>query len=248
MNETIKISIITPCYNSARTIRDTLDSVMVQNYSNLEHIIVDGMSTDGTLDIIREYQEKAPYEVKVISEKDNGIYDAMNKGISNATGELVGIINSDDWYESDAIEKTLRVYQHNKYEITYGMVRIYQNDKIREIQFFSHEFILQHMICHPSCFVTKAVYDDFGKYDLKYRSSSDYDWMLKRYSEGKTTFSTNYEMIANMRVGGMSGSNLGYRETLKLQLEYKQIPYSYYLFYTIKAHVGDVVRKIRGVR
>jgi glycosyltransferase involved in cell wall biosynthesis len=247
MENEVKISIITPCYNSAKTIKDTLNSVMAQGYSNLEHIIIDGMSIDGTLDIINEYREKAPYEVCVVSEKDGGIYDAMNKGIRMATGELVGIINSDDWYEPDAIEKTLRTYQHQKYEIVYGMVRIYQDEKISEIQFYSHEFMLQHMICHPSCFVTKATYDDFGTFNLKYRSSSDYDWMLKRYSEGKTTFSTNYEMIANMRVGGMSGSNLGYRETLKLQLEYKQIPKSYYWFYTIKSYVGDVVRKIRGV-
>ena len=228
MREAIKISIITPCFNSAKTIQDTLNSVLAQGYENLEHIIVDGKSTDGTLDIVNEYKEKAPYEVKIISEKDNGIYDAMNKGIRMATGELVGIINSDDWYEPDAIEKTLRTFQHQKYEIVYGMVRIYQDEKIREFQFFSHEFMLQHMICHPSCFVTRAVYDDFGLFDLKYKSSADYDWMLKRFSEGKTTFSTNYEIIANMRVGGMSGSNQGYRETLKLQLEYKQIPYSYY--------------------
>lgn len=248
MREAIKISIITPCFNSAKTIRDTLNSVLAQGYENLEHIIIDGKSTDGTLDLVNEYKEKAPYEVKIISEKDNGIYDAMNKGIRMATGELVGIINSDDWYEPDAIEKTLRTFQHQKYEIVYGMVRIYQDEKIREFQFFSHEFMLQHMICHPSCFVTRAVYDDFGLFDLKYKSSADYDWMLKRFSEGKTTFSTNYEIIANMRVGGMSGSNQGYRETLKLQLEYKQIPYSYYLFYTIKSHFGDVIREIRRVR
>ncbi len=247
MDTSVKISIITPTYNSAKTIRDTLNSVLVQNYTNLEHIIVDGKSTDDTLAIVNDYKEKAPYEVRIVSEKDNGIYDAMNKGIGLATGELVGIINSDDWYEPDAIEKTLRTYQHQKYEIVYGMIRIYQDEKISEIQFYSHEFMLQHMICHPSCFVTKATYEDLGTFDLKYRSSSDYDWMLKRYSEGKTTFSTNYEMIANMRAGGMSGSNLGYRETLKLQLEYHQIPKSYFWFYTIKSHIGDVVRKMRGV-
>jgi glycosyltransferase involved in cell wall biosynthesis len=245
MEKTVKISLVTPCFNSEKTIRDTLESVEKQNYSNLEHIIVDGMSTDETLNIVNEYKNRVPYAVKVVSEKDNGIYDAMNKGIRMATGELVAIINSDDWYEPDAIEKILSVYQHQKYEIVYGMVRLFQDEKIKEIQYFSHEFMLQHMICHPSCFITRAVYEDFGGFDLKYRSSSDYDWMLKRYSEGKTTFTTIYEIIANMRVGGMSSSNLGYRETLKLQLEYKQIPYSYYLFYTIKSYVGDVIRKIR---
>lgn len=248
MDNTIKISIITPCYNSAKTIQDTLDSVMAQGYSNMEHIIVDGMSTDATLDIVNEYKNKAPYDVIIISEKDNGIYDAMNKGIGMASGELIGIINSDDWYEPNAFSNILSVYQHQKHEIVYGMVRLYQDEKIKEIQYFNHEFMLQHMICHPSCFVTRDTYRDFGAFSLKYRSSSDYDWMLKRYSEGKTTFSTIYEIIANMRVGGMSGSNLGYRETLKLQLEYKQIPASYYWFYTIKSHFGDAIRKIRGVK
>ena len=138
------------------------------------------------------------------------------------------------------------MYRGEKYEIVYGGIRVYQDDKLSQLQFFSHEFMLQRMICHPACFITKATYDDLGTYSLEYRSSSDYDWMLKRYTEGKAVFTPTCEMIANIRVGGISGSNLGYRETLKLSYQYKQISFPYYAFYLVKSRVGDLIRAVKG--
>ncbi len=248
MDKNVKLSIVTPCYNSAKTIKDTLDSVERQHYDNMEHIIIDGVSTDGTLDIVNDYKNRVPYEVRVISEKDNGIYDGMNKGIRNATGELVAIINSDDWYEDDAFSNILDAYKGEKYEIVYGSMKTISEDKVNSIQFWSHEFLLDHMICHPACFVTRPVYEDFGVFDLKYKSSSDYDWMLKRFTEGRTVFSPTYKVITNVRCGGMSASNMGYRETLMLQKEYGRISSGYYAFYMIKSYIGDGIRAIRRKR
>jgi len=99
----ILVSIITPCLNSKKTIRKTIESVINQTYKNIEYIIVDGESTDGTIEIINEYREKYKDCIKFISEKDNGIYDAMNKGIKLCSGSLIGIINSDDYYETNAV-------------------------------------------------------------------------------------------------------------------------------------------------
>ena len=108
-------TIITPCFNSEKTIEKTLQSVLNQTYQNFEYIIIDGGSTDDTLSIIESYKEKFAEKLTVVSEKDNGIYDAMNKGIQLAKGELVGIVNSDDFYETDALENIVNEYQNEKY-------------------------------------------------------------------------------------------------------------------------------------
>ena len=104
----MKVSIITPCLNSETTIRDTIESVIRQSYQNMEYIIVDGGSTDRTVEIIEEYMDVFAGRLRYISEKDNGIYDAMNKGIQRASGSVIGIINSDDWYEPEAVERAVQ--------------------------------------------------------------------------------------------------------------------------------------------
>lgn len=117
-----KFSIITVCFNSEETIERTIISVLSQSYQNFEYIIVDGASTDGTLGIVEKYVEKYPDKIKLISEKDDGIYDAMNKGIRVASGDLIGIVNSDDYYETDALENISETYDGEKYEIVYGII------------------------------------------------------------------------------------------------------------------------------
>ncbi|MBQ9334763.1 MAG: glycosyltransferase [Lachnospiraceae bacterium] len=249
----VGLSIITPCYNSEKTIKDTLLSVERQGIAELEHIIIDGGSTDGTMGIISEYHDRVPYDVQIISEPDNGIYDAMNKGIRMATGDLVGIINSDDWYEDDALAVIRAAYTGDEHEIIYGMIRIYDrpdgsdDDQIRSVEFYHHDFLLDRMINHPGCFVTAACYRDYGLFDLKYKSSADYAWMKHAFDEG-VLFTPVYDVLANVRAGGMSGSNLGFRETLKLQHEWGRISTGYYLAYDLKSRIGDVIHKIRGRR
>ena len=122
-----KVSIITVCYNSSMTIRRTFDSVLNQTYADIEYIVVDGASTDGTIEIIKEYEPLFEGRMCWISEKDNGIYDAMNKGISMAEGELIGIINSDDYYEPDAVECMVNAMTNDKYQILYGSMRTWKN-------------------------------------------------------------------------------------------------------------------------
>ena len=109
----ILVSILTPCYNSAKTIEKTLECIEKQTYTNIEYIIIDGGSTDGTLEIIDRHRSRLPEKLTVISENDNGIYDAMNKGIRLAKGELIGIVNSDDWYEHDTVEQAV-AHRNNK--------------------------------------------------------------------------------------------------------------------------------------
>lgn len=130
MQKNIKVSIITVCFNSEKTIIDTLESVLNQSYENIEYIIIDGKSKDKTVDIIKRYENKfkeKKIEYKWISEKDSGIYEAMNKGINKSTGEVIGIINSDDWYEKNTVEKVMKEYKIKKFDMLYGNLRMIKN-------------------------------------------------------------------------------------------------------------------------
>ncbi|MFW0899376.1 glycosyltransferase family 2 protein [Clostridium perfringens] len=214
------VSVITPSFNSDKTIRYTLESMVNQVYKNYEYIIIDGGSNDNTLKIIDEYKHLFGERLKIISEKDNGIYDAMNKGISIAKGELIGILNSDDWYEKNTIELAVKNYKGNKYEVIYGIQRNIKNEK-RYIEFIkSHEFLNEHMITHPTCFVSKKIYDDFGGFDTNYISSADYDFMLRLYYSNSVNFNPVYKVMSNFRVGGMSSNQIGVRETAKIKYKY----------------------------
>lgn len=214
------VTIITVCYNSERTIRRTLESVLHQTYQNYEYLIVDGSSTDGTLPVIQDYEPRFGGRLRLISEKDNGIYDAMNKGISLAKGELIGMINSDDWYERNAIELILRGYEPGSCQILYGMQREYEDGREKVCWLKHHDFLEQQMITHPTCFVSKQVYDRFGAFDLKYRSSADYDFMLRMYYSKEVIFCPIYEVIANFSLGGISGHNIGRIETANIRYHY----------------------------
>ena len=123
------VTVLTPCFNSGRTVEKTLECIESQTYKNIEYIIVDGGSTDNTLELIERHRGRLPERTIVISEKDNGIYDAMNKGIRLAKGHLIGIVNSDDYYEKDTVEQIVKHFGKNRYEVVYGMQRIYLDDK-----------------------------------------------------------------------------------------------------------------------
>ena len=149
------VSVITPCYNSEKTIEKTLVCIENQTYKNIEYIIMDGGSKDKTMDIINRHRDKLPKLLKVVSESDGGIYDAMNKGIKQASGHLIGIVNSDDWYEPDTIEQVVKHYQKQPYEVVYGMQRTLLDGKEKLTVIYHHDFLPQQMITHPTCFVTK---------------------------------------------------------------------------------------------
>jgi len=212
-----KVSVITVCFNSSRTIRRTFESVLRQSYSNIEYLVIDGGSTDGTLDIIREYEPGFQGKMKWISESDEGIYDAMNKGIRMASGELIGIINSDDYYEDDAVEIMINAMTEEKYQILYGEMRTWKEGKEAEVGLLTHTFLKERMIYHPACFVSAAVYRDFGGFDLQYPSVADYDFMLRMMEEKKVRFYPVYQVVANFTTGGMCSTETAYLDLLRMQ-------------------------------
>lgn len=206
-NENILVSIITVSYNSERYIKDTIESVLNQTYGNIEYIIIDGNSNDNTLDIIRGYESKFDGRMKWVSETDKGIYDAMNKGIDMASGELVGFINSDDWYENNAIEKLIENYD-DKVDIYYGdmyKIRNLKGQNYKKIRKpIDLENLKNNMILNfPSCFVKKDWYLYFTKYDINYKLTSDYKFLLESYLKGANFHYINYP-FSYMRVGGLS--------------------------------------------
>lgn len=216
-------TIITVCYNSEKTIERTIQSVLHQTCQDYQYIIVDGASTDGTMNIVRKYEPLFQGKLKCISEPDQGIYDAMNKGIHEADGKLIGIVNSDDYYEPDALEIIQRTYCGEKYQVLYGLLRTVQNGKEVMVYLKNHENLEQDMIAHPSCFITKATYEEYGVYSLKYPYSADYEFMLRVRKCPEVKFQEIYHIISNFSLDGASGSIKAYRDTMRLKKEYHLI-------------------------
>lgn len=241
-----KVSIITVCFNSSKTIRKTFDSVLHQTYEDLEYLVVDGVSTDGTIEIIKEYEPLFQGRMKWISEKDNGIYDAMNKGIRMAQGSLIGIINSDDYYEPDAVEVMVNALAEKKYQILYGAMRTWKDGEEESISISSHRFLKDRMINHPSCFVTKAVYEDFGNYDTQYRSVADYDFMLRMSEKDEVMFKPVYSIIANFSLGGMCSTGDAYMELEKMRRNRGIISEQQYRKICMKSFFYKIVVRLRG--
>lgn len=237
----IFVTVITVCYNSENTIECTLQAMLQQTYKNFEYIIIDGKSTDATLEVVNRYVPLFAGKMKVVSEPDAGIYDAMNKGIRLAKGEIIGIINSDDYYEKNALEIMVSEYAKldEEYAVLYGFQRNYVDEREESVVLFHHDFLDKQMITHPTCFVTQKVYEDFGMFDTSYKSSADYEFMLRIYHEGKVCFKPVYEIITNFRMGGMSSGQTGYRETAGLQYQYKEIKYLRYLWIVIKSYLYE---------
>lgn len=213
-----RFSIVTVTYNSSKTVEQTIQSVLSQTYSNFEYIIVDGASKDGTVDIIKRYAA-SDSRVRYISEPDNGIYDAMNKGIRMASGDAIALLNSDDYYEPDALENIAKYIPEGSFYVVYGMVRMLKNDKVEMVLLNSHDFLSERMIMHPACFVSKEVYDQY-QYDTSYRSAADYDLFVRLSQDERIEFIPVYKVITNFRMGGMSSSVAGIMETNEIRYKY----------------------------
>lgn len=216
MNEPL-FSIITVCYNSEKTIGDTLKSIVKQTFQDFEYIIIDGKSTDNTLKIIDEYKDRLGDRLTIVSEKDNGIYDAINKGVRLAKGKLIGMVFSDDWYEADALRCIADNYKGDKLTLFYGMQREYENGMEKICWLKNHQFLESQMLTFMTCFLTRDIYEKYGMYDVKYKSSADYDYFLKLFRSGEVKFRPIYSVLANFRLGGMSGTNIGAIETAEIR-------------------------------
>ena len=206
----MKISIITITYNSAATLEDTLRSVVNQDYPNMEYLIIDGKSKDSTLSIVDKYKDKIS---KIISEKDKGLYDALNKGIKNATGDVVGMLHSDDLYANNAvISKVMKKFEEDPtIEGVYAdLVFVNRNDTnkvMRSWESGAYEedaFLKGWMPPHPTFFVRKEVYEKFGGFNTELKLSADYELMLRLIHKNKIKLAYLNETIVKMRMGGVS--------------------------------------------
>ena len=243
----MKISVITPCYNSEKSIARTIESIIMQDYDDVEYIVIDGASQDKTIEIVKSYENKFKNGINIISEKDNGIYDAMNKGINLASGDIVAIINSDDYYEKDAFSNIIKEYESvgendRKYMILYGAVRLINNDVEQSIILYNHNNLPNQMILHQGCFVTKALYKDKGGFDLDYKYSSDYDFMLRMFDDKEVVFKPVYKLVANFVLGGASGNGAAYVETHKLWYKRGLISKRRYLFVKFKYKLSVFIK------
>lgn len=213
---TCKASVITVCLNSETTISRTIESVLHQTYKNIEYIIVDGGSTDGTLDRIRGYIPLFDGRLRYISEKDHGIYDAMNKGILCATGDVVGMINSDDWYEPDAVERAVRCFEETDAEAVYGEIWLTDQNGEREYHTWHSSFPP-----HPSTFIKREIYQKYGMFLLNYQIASDRELLL-RFMEKGVRFRHVDAIFANFRRNGISNTQSlkCAKETYEIDLKY----------------------------
>lgn len=206
---TMKVSLITVTYNSAAYLQDCLDSVVGQQYSNIEHIIIDGGSTDGTVDIIKKYNN---HIAKWVSEKDNGMYDAINKGISLATGDIIGILNSDDMFASnDVISAIVNCFQDHQLDAVYGDLvyvnKIDTNKVIRLWKGFTYNrsrFKYGWMPAHPTFYLRRKLIDEHGGYESHYFTASDYEFMARYLYRYHISALYLPKLIVKMRVGGQS--------------------------------------------
>ncbi|MDE6603809.1 MAG: glycosyltransferase [Lachnospiraceae bacterium] len=197
----IKVSVITPCLNSEKTIRGTIESVLGQTYDNIEYILVDGGSADRTVEIMEEYRLISSGRLQYISEKDKGIYDAMNKGIIRASGDLIGIINSDDWYEPDAVGKAVHCFMETGADVVYGEMWVVGENGMREYH-TSHSTFPPH----PSTFIKREAYRKYGMFDLDYQIASDRDLLLRFITAG-AHFQHIDAILSNFRKTGISSVN-----------------------------------------
>ena len=203
----MKVSIITIAYNSAETIEDTIKSIITQDYSNIEYIIIDGGSTDKTLSIVDKFKDSI---TTIISEPDKGIYDAMNKGVQNATGDIVGILNSDDIYANKKVVTHIVKAIGNKDSIYADLVYVDRanTDKITRYwksgKYRKGIFKKGWMPPHPTFFIKKSCYDQYGIYNLQLKSAADYELMLRMLHKHNISVAYLPEVITKMRVGGQS--------------------------------------------
>lgn len=215
----MKISIITATYNSGKTVRDTLESVLRQTFSNYEYIIKDGGSKDDTLNIIKEYAPKFGDRLKVISEPDLGIYDAMNKGFQMATGDVIGILNSDDFYTSDdALQVIADAFANNDIDATYGDIHFVNDDDLsKRVRYYSSAVFRRSfmrfglMPAHPSFYCKKAVYEKYGAFDTSYKVAADFENLLRIIYVGNIKTKYIPKDFVTMRTGGASTAGLSSR-------------------------------------
>lgn len=215
----MKISIIIPTFNSEKTLKDTLESIEKQTYKNLEVIIIDGLSKDNTLNIAKKYSDKI--DLKIISEKDNGLYDAMNKGVRQASGDIVHILNSDDYYTKDSVLETIvNVFTKNKEtEMLYGDIEYFDKDNKKNItrtwktgEYSDIKLNGGWIIPHPALFLRRSLYERVDNiFDTRLKIAADYEFILRLLKIYKIHPAYISETFVSMRTGGVSDGSISSR-------------------------------------
>ena len=219
----MRVSVITVCYNSAATLRAALESVRAQSYPAIDYIVIDGRSTDGTLDVLAEYKESI---ARLISERDSGIYDAMNKGVACATGDVVYFLNADDRFaDPGVVEDIARVFEQGNVDIVYGDVHCVDDSGgyLKTHRRIDRRNLRFERICHQAVFARRGLYTRFGGFDRGYRICADHEWLLRVFHGG---VSVRYvpRCIAEFRLGGEHAKQreIDRLETQALRTRYSQ--------------------------
>lgn len=209
----MKVSIITVVYNNQKTIAHAIQSVLNQDYTPIEYIVVDGASTDKTLRIVQDYQDKIS---QVISEPDRGIYDAMNKGLKLANGDIIGILNSDDFYNNkQIISQVVDEFKHKNVDLVFGDVAYVKPHNLEKIiryyssaKFHPSKFEWGWMPAHPSCFLKREIYEKYGYFKTDYKIGADYELLVRFIGKNKISYSYIPQLFVKMRTGGVSNKNI----------------------------------------
>ena len=216
------ISIITATFNSAKTLKDTIQSVLRQTNKDFEYLIIDGGSTDETIDIVKSYESEFSGRLKWVSEKDQGIYDAMNKGIKMASGDVVGILNSDDYFTSDDILQTVAdAFKCQEIDAIYGDIHFIRDGNPQKcIRYYSSRMFrpfwlrFGFMPAHPSFYCKREVFEKAGLYSLDYKIGADYEMMVRLFKKYRIMSQYINKDFVTMRTGGASNNNVRSRITL----------------------------------
>jgi glycosyltransferase involved in cell wall biosynthesis len=218
----MKVTIITAAYNAAKTIDETLDSVARQSYPNIEHIVVNGASTDDTQSIIEQYRDKL---AAIVSGPDHGVYDAMNKGLALASGEVVGFLNADDIYaDKDVLSRVVGIMEHESLDALFGDVEFFRSEdptrtvrRYRSARFSPDQIALGWMPAHPALFLRRRVYEHYGVFRTDYRIAGDFEYCARIFHSDTLVYRSLPETLVRMRTGGISTS--GWRNTVLLNRE-----------------------------
>jgi len=249
------ISIITATFNSAATLRDTLDSILGQTYQDIESIIVDGGSKDGTLDIVREYEPLFQGRMKWISEPDKGIYDAMNKGIRMASGDVIGVLNSDDYYyDNQVLEDIANAFNQKDIDCVYGnLVFLDAKNKNSVIRIWKGSlyhpgaFLKGWHPAHPTFYAKRTCFEQYGVFDLQYAVSADFELMLRLLEKEQIKNSYLDRYFVKMRWGGESTGTLrniikGNKNILKAFKNNGLKPSRFYLIYRFAPKIREMIK------
>jgi glycosyltransferase len=212
----MNISIITATYNSAETIQETIESVLSQNDCDIEYVVVDGQSNDGTLDIIKKNESRFNGRMQWISEPDKGIYDALNKGIRLVTGDIIGFLHSDDVFASPSVINTIQeVFEKTNADVVYGdLIYVDKMNPEKVLRYwrsqpFSSSLLLRGwMPAHPTVFMKKEIYEQHGGFDLSFSISADYDFLLRVFQDNSLRSVYLPQVITKMRLGGTSNKTI----------------------------------------